>query len=84
MSTLTTVEARKKFSEVINRAAFAKERTVLTRHGKKLGAVVPVEDLELLEELESRLDLTAARAALAEAKRKGSKPLRALMKELGL
>jgi hypothetical protein len=30
------------------------------------------------------MDLADARAALAEAKKKGTKPLKAIMKELGL
>jgi hypothetical protein len=49
-----------------------------------VAAVVSIEDLRLLEALEDRMDLDDARAALAEAKKKGSKPLRTVMKELGL
>lgn len=74
--------ARAGLSELVNRAAFGKERVVLTRHGKPVGALVPIEDLDLLQVLEDRMDLDDARAALAEAGRKGTKPLRALLKEL--
>lgn len=73
--------ARAGLSELVNRAAFGKERVVLTRHGKPVGALVPIEDLDLLQALEDRMDLDDARAALAEAGRKGTKPLRALLKE---
>ena len=82
MANITTVEARNRFSELINRAAFAKERLVLTRRGKKLVALVPIEDVNLLEALEDRIDLEEARLALAEAKRKGTVPWEKIKKEL--
>lgn len=40
--TFSTVQARDQFSEVLNRAAFGKERVVLTRRGKPLVAIVPI------------------------------------------
>ncbi|GIW54298.1 MAG: hypothetical protein KatS3mg082_0702 [Nitrospiraceae bacterium] len=46
--------------------------------------MIPIEDLRLLEVLEDRIDLTDARAALAEAKKKGTKSLETIVKELGL
>jgi prevent-host-death family protein len=70
--TLSTGAARDKFAEVLNRAAFGKERVVLTRRGKPLVAVVPIEDVELLEELEDRADADEARAALAAWRSEGS------------
>ncbi len=65
MDTLSTVEARNQFSDVINRAAYGKERVALTRRGKALVAVVPIEDVELLRELEDYYDAKAADEALA-------------------
>jgi iron complex transport system ATP-binding protein len=59
-------EARETFSTTINRVAFGHERVVLTRHGRRVAAVVPVEDLELLEALEDARDLDEVRAALAD------------------
>jgi len=59
-------EARETFSTTVNRVAFGHERVVLTRHGKRVAAVVPVEDLELLEALEDARDLDEVRAALAD------------------
>ncbi len=81
MSKVSTVEARDQLSTIINRAAFGKERVVLTRHGKELAAVVPIEDVRLLEELEDRLDLEAAREALKE---EGTIPWEKVKAELGL
>ena len=82
--TVSTREARENFSDVINRAAYGKERVILTRRGKPLVAVVPMADVELLETLEDKLDLEDALAALREAKEKGTIPLEELKRELGL
>ena len=41
-------------------------------------------DLRLLEELEDRIDLADAWAALAETKKKGAKSLNVIQKDLGL
>ncbi len=49
MTTLSTVKARENFSDPVNRSAYGKERVVLTRRGKGVVAVVPIEDLKLLE-----------------------------------
>lgn len=54
--------------DVVNRAAIAKERTTITRHGKPLAAVISYEDLELLEQIEDRADIEALdRARVADA-----------------
>lgn len=66
MQEMSTAEARKNLAELVNRAAYTGERTVVTRHGKPVAALVPVADLELLSALEDRLDREAALAALAE------------------
>ena len=69
------------------RAAYGKERTIVSRRGKDLAAVIPVEDLQLLERLAreemDRLDVQAARAAMAEARTKGSISLARAKKRLG-
>jgi len=82
--TITTGKAREQLSDVINRAAFGKERIVLTRRGKEVAAVVPIEDVKLLEELEDRIDLEEARSALAEVKTKGTISWEKIKTDLGL
>ena len=67
MTRLAASEVRLQFAEVVNQVAFGGERIVLHRHGKDVAAIVPVADLELLEELEKRMDLEEARAALKES-----------------
>ena len=82
MTNISTAEARNDFADVINRASFGKERFVLTRRGKKLVAIIPIEDLELLEELEDQMDVAAAKAALAESDERVS--YQDVRRELGL
>ena len=81
--TISTREARENFSDVINRAAYGKERVILTRRGKPLVAVVPIDDVEVLETLEDKFDLQDALAALKEAEDKGTMSLQELKGELG-
>ena len=84
METLNTSGARERLAEVLNRVAYAKDRVRITRRGKAIAAVVPIEDLELIERLEDQLDLLEAEKALTEAGRKGTIPPDALREELGL
>jgi prevent-host-death family protein len=84
MAQVNTVNARAQFSEIINRAAFGKERVTLTRRGKEIVAVVPIEDVKLLEALEDKIDLEEARVALAESKKKGTVSWDKIKKELGI
>ncbi len=84
MIRLNASEARNDFSSTLNRVAYGKDRVVLHRRGKDLVAIVPVEDLHLLEELEARVDLDEARAALKEADKKGTIPWGKIKKDLGL
>lgn len=84
MAQVNTVNARAQFSDIINRAAFGKERVTLTRRGKEIVAVVPIEDVMLLEALEDKIDLEEARAALAESKKKGTVSWDKFKKELGI
>jgi hypothetical protein len=50
----------------INKVAFGGERIVLQRNNKDVAALVPMEDLTLLRELEDRADLVEIRKALEE------------------
>jgi prevent-host-death family protein len=85
--TISTVKARNQFSTILNRVAFGKERMVLTRRGKEVVAMIPMEDLRLLEcfleRLEDQIDIEDARAALAEAEREGTISLAEMKQELG-
>jgi len=62
----TASTTRQNFADIINRAAYAGERTIVHRRKKPVAAVVPIEDLEFLEKLEDEIDLKAARKALKD------------------
>lgn len=87
MTRLNVSKAREELPEVVNRAAYGKECTIVSRRGKDLAAVIPIEDFYLLERLAreemDRTDLEDARAALKETEEKGTIPLRDLIQELG-
>lgn len=44
-SRLTISAARKDFADVVNRAYYGQEVTIVTKHGKDLAAVVPIGTL---------------------------------------
>ena len=50
MLTMSTVEARENFSDMINKAAYGNQRVVLTRRGKPLVAVISLNALEAEQE----------------------------------
>jgi PHD/YefM family antitoxin component YafN of YafNO toxin-antitoxin module len=59
----------------MNRVAYGRERIVLHRRGRDLAALIPVEDLALLEAAEDRLEVEEAEKILAEAKARGERPV---------
>ena len=84
MDSLNTTEARENLADVLNRVAYAKERVRIMRRGKAIAAVVPIEDIELIERLEDEVDIREARKSLAEAEKEGSTPWEQVKRELGL
>ncbi len=71
-------EARDTFAELVNRAAYGHERV------RSPPAIVPIEDVELLERLEDEVDLQAARDALADPANVVPIPWEQVKSELGL
>src|SRR4051812_9859756 len=63
MAEVSLVEAHERFLEVVDRAEEAKERIYLTRAGKRVAAIVPIEDVEAIEKIEDRIDRRALRRA---------------------
>lgn len=63
---LTASEARQNFSDILSRAEYRGERVIVHRGKKAVAAVVPIEDVELLERLEDEIDVAAARKALKD------------------
>jgi prevent-host-death family protein len=80
VTTIPISEAREHLADLGNRVSLRGERLIVERRGKPLFALVPVEDLELLERLEEHIDLEAIRAA----KDLPTKPWAAVKKAMGL
>ena len=66
MTRLTASSVRGAFAATLDRVVEGGERIVLDRRGKSVAALVPIEDLEFLRELEDQLDNEAAARAGTE------------------
>lgn len=73
MKEITTAEARRHMAELLNRAAYGKERFVVTRHGKQLVAIVPLDEVTLLDRLRALLSKKDFEAALEEMEDAGTR-----------
>lgn len=69
----TASAARGSFADMLNRAAYGKERVVVTRRGKALAAIVPLEDVETLDALEDGRDARTIAGRRAAWRRSGRK-----------
>lgn len=68
---VSVTEAREELAELVNRAAYGRERVRLTRRGRPVAALISAEDLELLELLEDAADLRVIAEALADPQNQG-------------
>ena len=82
--TLNSTDARENMAEILNRVAYAKDRVRITRRGKEVAAVVPIEDLEFIERLEDEIDIREAKKALADVRKHGSIAWEKVKSVLGL
>lgn len=82
MKQITTAEARKHMAELLNRAAYGGERFVVTRHGKELVAIVPLEEVTLLDRLRILLSRKDFEAALEEVRESRTRPWSEVRREL--
>ena len=77
-------EAREAFADLVNRVAYAKERIIVTRHGKRVAAIIPMEQVEFLERAEDEFDIRMADEALKEMEHTPAVPLEQVERKLGL
>ena len=82
MTDLKASEAKSDFGPMLERVHYHGERVRITKHGRPMAALVPIEDLELLERLEDAADLELVREALSESDERV--PFDKLRKELGI
>ena len=74
MTRLTASKAQEEFADTLDRVVEG-ERVVVRKGKRDVAAIVPMEDLELIEAIEDYLDHKAAREAMADAEAKGEKPI---------
>ena len=75
-------QARVEFADLVNQAAYKEQRVIITRRGRAIAAIVPIEDVAYLERLEDEYDVKLAEEARAEGG--PTFPWEDLKKELGL
>lgn len=80
---VNTADAKEEFSELINRVNHHKERIILVRRGKEIAAIVPIEDLILLQESQDKADLHDAVESLKEARNLGTLSLDEFKSQVG-
>lgn len=83
MATLTITQARDTLADLVNRAGYAGERTVISRHGRPAAAIVSAEDVMILEAIENEIDIKAVRKALADPANARGVPLAEVIARLG-
>jgi prevent-host-death family protein len=76
--------ARRRFADIVNRAIYRRQPTVITKNGRQVAAVVPYEVLGLLAALETEADIEKAKKAFARYKAEGGISLADLKRKLGV
>ena len=81
---VSVADARSDLAELLNRVAYGGERLVITRHGRELAAIVPVEDVKLADRLRRFVARKDVARALAELDAGKAAPWEQLRRELDL
>ena len=63
---ISTADARKNFADIVNKVAYGKESIILTRRGREIAALVSIDELELLQQIEDYIDIEDAKKALQD------------------
>lgn len=80
---ISTIDAKESFTDLINQVSHHKERIILTRRDKEIAALIPIEDLHLLQSTENKNDLEEAISSLKEVRTQGSMTLEDLKNQIG-
>lgn len=59
--TVSVAEAKNNFSDLLNRVIYRRERIIVSKHGKPVGALISTQDLEQFRELEKQQALKRVR-----------------------
>jgi len=67
MSTIiSTADARKHFADLVNKVVYGNEPVIFTRRGKEIAALVSMDELKLLQQIEDFIDIEDAKKALSD------------------
>lgn len=83
-SAISVAEARSGLAELLNRVAYGKERLVITRHGREVAAIVPMDDYHLAVRLRRLVMQKDVSHALRQLDSGDTSPWDELRTELGL
>lgn len=64
--TISVSKAREQLAEITGKVRFGKKRFIFSSRGKQIAAIVPIEDLKLLEEIEDMIDIRESKEALED------------------
>lgn len=84
MSSIPLSKAREQLAEIINKVAYGAKHIIFTRRGRKMAAIVSIEELEFLEALEDRIDIEDAMKALKDIKKNGAVAWEKVKSDLGI
>ena len=84
MKKVSMTDARKDLPEIVNKACYGGERTIIQRHGEDCVAIVPVSDLKIIEYVSDLIDIRDAEQALIEFEKDGGHNWEDVKQELKL
>jgi PHD/YefM family antitoxin component YafN of YafNO toxin-antitoxin module len=82
LKTLSVTDLKKEFRQATGKVEHGQVRLVIERNNKAAFALIPIEDLELLQRVEDLIDAQAAEASMKDPRR--SIPWEELKAKLGL
>lgn len=84
MSSIPLSKAREQLPEIVNQVAYGAKHIIFTRRGRKMAAIISIEELEFLEALEDRIDIEDAMRSLKDIKKNGVVPWDKVKSDLGI
>lgn len=68
MDRIEATRVRDTFADTIDRVRFTGDRIIIRKRGKEVAAIVSLQDLAVIEDMEDAIDRSKARAILADPK----------------
>lgn len=79
VGTVSAVDLRNRIGDILNRVGYRGERFIIARKGKPAAAIVSVDDLRRLEEIEYEREVEMVHLARIAAEREGVVPFQVLI-----